>query len=58
MMASAESDSDSTATHNRIRRQSTRHDLILILDADGTSGVLDVADVLGGFIDVQQASHE
>jgi hypothetical protein len=36
-----------------IRRQSTRPDLILILDVDGTSGVLDVADALG-FVEVQQ----
>jgi hypothetical protein len=37
-MASAESDSDSAAAQNRVRRQSTRFDLILILDVDGASG--------------------
>jgi hypothetical protein len=35
------------------RRQSIRPDLILILDGDGTSGLLDVAEA-PGFIEIQQ----
>jgi hypothetical protein len=36
-MASVESDYDSAAAQNRIRRQSTRFNVILILDVDGAS---------------------
>lgn len=52
-MASAESDSDSATAHHRISRQSTRPDLILILDVDGTTGILDIAHA-PRFVEVQQ----
>lgn len=52
-MPSAESDSGDGVAHNRISRQSTPLDLILIVDVDSASGVLEVADALV-FVEVQQ----